>query len=411
MSNVFLMDGNGEGGTVGPAGPAGPAGATGATGATGSQGPAGLSSSVFTYTFSDQTSGTPSSGHLFLNAVPAEATSLVVSHFDKPNNDIDVLLENVQVGSKLIVQRSNDSNTYRSYQVTSRTLSVGYVTYGLGYLIHAGSIANNDEVLLITQAQGIQGIQGPAGPAGASADLEYTFSQFSYYGSSATANPINLPTGTINHIGGSLTLQTQSGSSQLTKSYRNKSNVSSTANGALTGWQGLINSPIVFIGQGFKFVYSFGIEDTSTNALTRTLIGIQQGTTVNVLNNTTTVQSLTQQNICVMQESGESVFSFYTRGPSSFQKIATTVPCTTPSTLWYTLVIHNTAGSPDVTLTLTGVSLTETFTSTQTFTCGLTTTPTLTAANYVIIQRNMSSAGGVTGSGSLSLGGVKLYYR
>jgi len=117
---------------------------TGSVGPTGATGPAGLSSSVFTYTFSDQTSGTPASGHLFLNAVPAEATSLVVDHRQKNGNDIDVLLENVQVGSKLIVQRSNDSNTYRNYQVTSRTLSVGYVTYGLGYLAHAGSIANND---------------------------------------------------------------------------------------------------------------------------------------------------------------------------------------------------------------------------------------------------------------------------
>ena len=139
---------------------------TGAAGPTGATGPAGLSSSVFTYTFSDQTSGTPASGHLFLNAVPAEATSLVVNHIDKTNIDIDVLLDNVQIGSTVIVQRSNNSNTYRRYQITSKTISVGYVTYGLGYLAHSGSIANNEEVLLITQAQGIQGIQGPTGPTG-----------------------------------------------------------------------------------------------------------------------------------------------------------------------------------------------------------------------------------------------------
>ena len=416
MSNKFLID-TGEGGIAGPAGPAGPAGATGPTGATGATGPAGLSSSVFVYTFSDQTTGTPSSGHLFINAVPAEATILNVNHFDKDAHDIDQLLNNVSVGSILIVQRANNSNIFIRYQVTSKTVNTGYVSYGLGYLDKLGTVANNDEVLLIVQAQGLQGIQGVTGPTGAegpagtSADLDYTISQFSYYGTSWTANLVNMMTSSIANLGGSLTGQTQAGTSALTKAFRNKSNVSATANGANTGWKGASNSPFVYIGNGFKYTYSFGIEDSSTNAATRSLIGLLQSTAPITLNNTTTVQSINDQSIGVMQESGENVFSFYTRGASSFQKISTTIPCTTPSDLWYTLTLHNEAGSYNVTVTLSAASLTTFNTASYTFTCGTVSTPLTTQPLYVILQRSMSSAGGVTGSGTLSLGGIKMLYR
>ena len=419
-------------------------------GDTGSQGSAGLSSSLFEYKLDlnhQEASGIQSGRIRFNNANLSLAGVIWFSHLDGLNRDVETFLVNAPQDSRILIQQKTNSSTWITYEITGTVSQVvgSRVEMLVSYLSssNGASLVHNMDVIvsvefIVSPSISIGTVStlsagspatvvnsgtsenvvldfgipaGQSGSSGQSADLEYTFSQFSYYGSSATANPINLPTSTINHIGGSLALQTQSGTSQLTKSYRNRSNPTSVANGQVTGWQGTINSPVVFIGQGFKFTYSFGIEDTSTNALTRTLIGLQQGTTVNVLNNTTTVQSLTQQNICVMQENGESVFSFYTRGPSSFQKVATTVPCTTPSALWYTLVLHNPPGSYDVSLTLSGASLTQVFTSTHTFTCGTASTPTTTNANYVIMQRNMSSSGGVSGSALLSLGGIKLYYR
>lgn len=152
-------------------------GAIGPTGATGAQGPAGLSSSHFTYTFSDQVTGSPPSGHLFINnAIPDNANSVVVSHTIKGGDDIDFLLQNVAVNSTIIIQNSDDSNVFIRYKVLSLTSGVGFVTYGLEFLEKAGTIVNNREVLLIIQAgagpvgpQGPPGEQGPAGTNGTNA--------------------------------------------------------------------------------------------------------------------------------------------------------------------------------------------------------------------------------------------------
>lgn len=396
-------------------------GATGPTGATGATGPAGLSSSVFVYTFSDQVSGTPASGHLFTNnASPPEVTSLVVNHFDKDAHDIDQLLNNVSIGSVLIVQKANNSNIYERYQATSKTVSVGYVTYGIGYLDHSGTIANNDEVLLITQAQGIQGIQGvtgptgadgPAGPAGSTETLEYTFAQANYYGTVPTFNLLNMAAGAVAHAGGSLTIGDNTGVSQLTKTYHVRSNPSATSNGAVSGWNGTTTGYKTYIGQGFKYTYSFGLLDTSPNAATRTMIGLSNGSAVNTLNATATVASITTQFIGIMQEAGDSNFSFYTRGSSSNTTVDSGILCTTPTTAWYTLTIHNNVNSANVILTLTRAVVGSVTTATQTFICGNTNSISTSNASYVLIQRNMASASGTTGSSILALGGIKLYFR
>ena len=138
-------------------------GGIGATGPTGANGSDGLSSSVFVYTFTTQTSGTPANGVVFLNDAPVGATQLYVNHLAKNGNDLDLILLNVSVNSKLIVQRSNNSNIFAKYTVTSITAFTGYVRYGLEYVENTGTIGNNNEVLLIVQQA------GPAGPAGANA--------------------------------------------------------------------------------------------------------------------------------------------------------------------------------------------------------------------------------------------------
>lgn len=142
-------------------------GATGPTGATGPAGADGLSSSVFVYTFVTQTSGTPASGNVFLNDAPVGATYLYVNHLAKDGHDLDQLLNNVSVNSNLIVQRSNDSNIFAQYTVTSKTVFTGYVRYGLTYIANTGTLTNNSEVLLIVQQAGPQGPAGTNGTNGA----------------------------------------------------------------------------------------------------------------------------------------------------------------------------------------------------------------------------------------------------
>jgi len=168
MSNVFLMNGNGiagPAGPVGPTGPVGPAGPVGPSGTSGANGNDGLSSSVFVYTFTTQTSGTPASGVVFLNDSAIGASQLYVSHLSKDGHDIDQLLNNVAVNSSLIVQRSTDSNIFAQYTVTAKTVFAGYVRFSIDYVANSGSIGNNNEVLLIIQNA------GPAGPAGAAATI------------------------------------------------------------------------------------------------------------------------------------------------------------------------------------------------------------------------------------------------
>jgi hypothetical protein len=239
-----------------------------------------------------------------------------------------------------------------------------------------------------------------------------TFAQFTYYGSIPTANSFNMASGTITNIGGSLALGAQSSTNIQSRQYRVKSNPSSAADGQSSGWQGTISSPLVIISQGFRRVYSFSIEDTfysPTIAPTRTLIGLIQSSSVPALNSTASVHSLTIHSCCIIQEVGESVFSFYTRGTSGFVKTATTISCATPNFSWYTLTIENQPYSPDITMILTAYTLQGSITATHTFTGGLTNTPSLTATNNVMILRSMAVFGGTVGSAMLSLGAVKMY--
>ena len=433
--------------------------AEGTVGATGAQGSPGLSSSLFEYTLDRNSivigTGVGNGDIRFNNADLTLATTIWIDHLDDFGNDVERFVAQLADGSKVIIQDKNQSSNFAIYDVDSSSLVAGsYIALTVVYDSGAGlaSLVNTHPVFLALQfsvsqtfavgttttlsagssatvsnsgtqndiilnfgipqgATGATGAQGSPGAPGTSADLEFTIIQFSYYGSTPTVNSFNLAAGSISNAGGSLGLPTQSGSTRLTQAYRVRSNVASTANGAVSGWLGNSSSPQVFIGSGWKLVFSFGLEDTSTNALTRTFIGIQQTPSVNTLNNTTTVQSLTVQSLCIMQESSESTFSFYSRGASSFNKVSTTIPCTTPSVGWYTLVLHNDAGSNDVIMTLKYVAIGSVIQESTTFTCGTASAPVVSSACYAVLQRNMSSAGGVTGSAILSLGGVKMLLR
>ena len=132
----------------------------------------------------------------------------------------------------------------------------------------------------------------------------------------------------INHLGGSLTNLAVASTNFQTKKYRIQSNVSSVTNGAVAGWLGAVTiSPPILIGVGFRVVLSFGLTDTTTQAvgLTRSMIGLFQNSTAPVLNNTTTIASVTTQSIGIIQEAGETVWSFNTRGTGGSTKVATTI--------------------------------------------------------------------------------------
>jgi len=166
-------------GAIGATGTKGNTGAQGSTGATGAQGEPGLSSSVFIYTFNTQTTGTPTNGNLFLNNTDVSlATILNVSHIDKtPGHDIDQLLNTINIGSKIIIQHSTDSNIYINYYITGKTINSGYVSYNVNYDSKLGTIANGREVIIIIQ---MAGIAGPAGATGATGIRGPSSSVFDY---------------------------------------------------------------------------------------------------------------------------------------------------------------------------------------------------------------------------------------
>jgi hypothetical protein len=141
------------------------------------------------------------------------------------------------------------------------------------------------------------------------------------------------------------------------------------------------------------------------------MIGFGNFTAFVTLTNTATVLSKTNQFLGIIQESGENFFSFYTRGTGATTPIVSTVPCTTTSTGWYTLTFHNDANSSDVLITLKYVAGGSVTTATQTYTCGGANTLATSQACYPILQRSMSSAGGISGSSILGLGGLKFYVR
>ena len=136
------------------------------------------------------------------------------------------------------------------------------------------------------------------------------------------------------------------------------------------------------------------------------MVGLFQSTTVPVLNNATTVASVTTQSLGIVQEAGENVWSFNTRGSASSTKVATTISCQTPSVTWYILEMTNVVNSSVISLKLTSQDGTS---AVQLFTCGTTATMSNTALNYIQLQRNMSTVGGLAGSSILQTASFRLW--
>jgi hypothetical protein len=294
---------------------------------------------------------------------------------------------------------------------SAATIAVGTVTTGNAGTSAAVTNAGTSSAATFnfTIPRGETGATGATGPTGSSVELEHTFAQFSYYGTVPTASLLNMASGAVVNIGGSLGVGTNTGINQLTKTYHARSNSTTPANGAQSGWVAASTFMPFFVGQGFKVTYSFGLLDTSTNAGTRTIIGIGNFNAAVVLNSSTTVASLTNQFLGIIQESGENFFSFYTRGTGTTTPTVSTVTCTTPNTGWYTVTFHNDVNSSNVTITLKYVVGGVVTTATQTYLCGGANTLATSQACYPILQRSMTAA--ITGAAILGINGLKFYTR
>ena len=235
---------------------------------------------------------------------------------------------------------------------------------------------------------------------------------FSYYGTSPTANSFNMASGSITNAGGTVGLPSggRATTNFRTRQYRAVSAVSSLADRAVAGWYGTASSNTVYIGQGFRIVYSFSLDDTTASSThpCRTYIGLMQSSTVPTLN--TTLQALAIQSCVIMHESFEEVFYFYTRGiGGAAPRTATTISSATPSALWYVLEMVNQQSSDDVTMTLTAyTTLTSYSVATYTFTGGTTTTPSTSNLNNVVMLRYMNTPT-TSGQARPGLGAAKIY--
>ena len=204
----------------------------------------------------------------------------------------------------------------------------------------------------------------------------------------------------LSNLGGSLALITQSTLSTLAKIFRVASNVSSTANGARSGYIATATFPTLYPRIGFNYNVAFGIGDSNSTitAVTQLLFGFTT-TTVAPTWNSTTGPNTTPSIMGIGHDVGDTYLHWYSRGTTTGSKIATPFLASTRSTYWLNLNIYNPTESLNVFLTLkdeiSGLTSTQTFT----FSAGSPTGSILQSSRiYPIHMSAMGVAGGITGS-------------
>jgi hypothetical protein len=223
-----------------------------------------------------------------------------------------------------------------------------------------------------------------------------------------TVSVVDCVTTLMTHQGGSLgILGINAGIPAKGYKIRVGSNVPSTANGATCGWLGAAVQNFIVPRGGWYIKIGFSLDSTAGGMNNRTMIGLFQSNTRPVLDNTTTIASVVTGSMGIVQEKGETVFSFNTRGPSGSTKLPTTISCETPNNNWYTLEMINEPGFSRVTLILTSQTNVDTQTATTSFICGQANTMALATA-WVHLQQSMASPGGINNSASLALGNITM---
>jgi len=148
-------------------------GNAGPQGATGEQGPSGLSSSFVNYKIkTTSTSGDPGNTHIiYNNATQTSATQINISHLDKDNEDVNLLLHLLNQGDYIIIQDKDASANFQKYLLTSNHTSFStYDTFAVSLDSSGGTgttnFANNHNVILVMIRVGAVGPTGPQGPSG-----------------------------------------------------------------------------------------------------------------------------------------------------------------------------------------------------------------------------------------------------
>lgn len=115
---------------------------------------------VFAYAFDTSTGTPPSTGTIrFDNATISSVTNVYVHDTDGGSNDLDLVLDEVSIGSLLAVLSAVDGD-FAVFKVTSNTDSGAYHTFGVNYLIHSGGFANAEAIYLSVGAGGGGGASG-----------------------------------------------------------------------------------------------------------------------------------------------------------------------------------------------------------------------------------------------------------
>ena len=149
-------------------------GSTGSTGSTGPTGPAGTNgSSSSYYDYQADSGATPTTGHISWSnfGTQSSSTYIRVSHLDKNGTDIDVFLNLIQEGNRLIIQDKNVSANYQTWLVSGTptpNTGSGYVVFPITFIGSGGTsnFANNHNIILAVISSVPTGSTGPTGDTG-----------------------------------------------------------------------------------------------------------------------------------------------------------------------------------------------------------------------------------------------------
>jgi len=162
---------SGTSGTSAPGITSGTSGTSGQNGTSGTSGQNGLSSSLFRYNAKTNSYSPPITSRdiEWNNATQTSSTQIYISHITQDNNDVEVILGGVSVGSVLIIQDRNVSENYQRWTVTNVSVTTAsYVTFDVSYIDGGYSFTNGHDIITIVQAVGPSGSSGSSGVNGSS---------------------------------------------------------------------------------------------------------------------------------------------------------------------------------------------------------------------------------------------------
>jgi len=237
---------------------------------------------------------------------------------------------------------------------------------------------------------------------------DFTISSFQWSTSTITfstvpaliSTSLYMPNTSMTNIGGSIANVAQSSASTLLKIFKVASNTSAVGDGQKSGYIGNAAFPKIYPQGGFNLNLSFGIGDTNTAATSVCQMFAGILTTVTTpLFSSTLGPNITPNILGIGCDLGDTVFSFYMRGTTSGTKVATTIPCITPSTGYYNLNIYNAVGSNTAVLTFKNIVSGISQIYSTSFSAGSPTAAIInTSLLNPVVMRGMAVAGGITGS-------------